>query len=167
MLECDFRRSFAPLLTMFCRDSQGRRRIWKSGGASFKWVGIICPTVEIRLTDMPKSGGAMAPPRRHPRGRHPCSKMHSSASSYFALHISRLACNRCWSNIQSYCRDIGTGQYRYILSAFWNKTQQVFLCMLCLLDFLYHPSFFDSLPKCRASLAMPILSLWELSKNLW
>ena len=40
MLECDFRRSFAPLLTMFCRDS----------------------------------------------------KMHSSASSYFALHISRLAC---------------------------------------------------------------------------
>ena len=31
-------------------------------GGSNDVVGIICPLVEIGLTDLPKSGGTMAPP---------------------------------------------------------------------------------------------------------
>ena len=41
----------------YLHDLQGRRKVWKSGGAS-----IICPPVEIWLTDLPKSGGDMALP---------------------------------------------------------------------------------------------------------
>ena len=44
------------------RYQQGRRRVWKSGGSSSNVVGIICPPpVEIGLTDLPKSVGAMVP----------------------------------------------------------------------------------------------------------
>ena len=37
---------------------QGRRKVWKSGGANCNVVGIICPLVQIGLTDLPKSGSA-------------------------------------------------------------------------------------------------------------
>ena len=39
---------------------QARRKVWKSGGAGSTVVGIICPPVEIGLTDLlkPEGGGA-------------------------------------------------------------------------------------------------------------
>ena len=52
--------------TQFRTCMQGRRRVWKSGGGDeTNVVGIICPPGWERvtyLTDLPKSGCAMAPP---------------------------------------------------------------------------------------------------------
>ena len=45
----------------------------KIRGASSDVVGIICPIVEIWLTDLPKSGGRTLPPPD--RFRHPCCKL--------------------------------------------------------------------------------------------
>ena len=56
----------SPTLVDFVRivlTIQGCCKVWKSGGASSNQVGITCPPlVEIGLTDLPKSGCAMAPP---------------------------------------------------------------------------------------------------------
>ena len=41
---------------------QGRRKVWKTGGASCNVVCIICLLVEIGLTDLPKSRGSPIPP---------------------------------------------------------------------------------------------------------
>ena len=44
-----------------CRSNsiKDRRKVWKSGVSIV--VGIICPLVEIGLTDLPKSGGCQTP----------------------------------------------------------------------------------------------------------
>ena len=44
---------------------------------------IIIPLVEIGLTDLPKSRGAMAP--RHPQGRHPCCSLSCTSVSHTLL----------------------------------------------------------------------------------
>ena len=42
--------------------AQGRRKVWKSEGASSNLVGIICPPGELgRLTGLPKSWGPQTP----------------------------------------------------------------------------------------------------------
>ena len=43
---------FLMALVLFPGPHQGRRKVWKSEGASFSWP----PLVEIGLTDLPKSG---------------------------------------------------------------------------------------------------------------
>ena len=40
---------------------QGRRKVYKSEGASKNVVGIICPQIEIRLTYLPEFGGVHCP----------------------------------------------------------------------------------------------------------
>ena len=40
---------------------QGRRKVYKSEGASNNVVGIICPLIEIRLTYLPEFGGSLPP----------------------------------------------------------------------------------------------------------
>ena len=44
-------------------------KIWKSKGTYSNVVDIICPLIEIGLTDLPKFWGAIAPPA--PRFRQP------------------------------------------------------------------------------------------------
>ena len=48
----------SPWCTVYIHCLQGRRMVWKSGGANSNVVGIICPSC---LTYLPKSGGVMAP----------------------------------------------------------------------------------------------------------
>ena len=49
-------------LTNLKWDSQGRRKFWESrGGGCSNVVGIICPLVEIGISDLPKNGRARAP----------------------------------------------------------------------------------------------------------
>ena len=38
------------------------RNVRKLGGGQTYFMGIICLLIEIGLTNLPKSGGAMAPP---------------------------------------------------------------------------------------------------------
>ena len=54
--------------------------IWLSNSSPHPlFVGLnLSPLVEIGLTDLPKSGGAMAPWHlRHTRGWHPCYNLHT------------------------------------------------------------------------------------------
>ena len=57
--------SLRGLNQAWCRQSpgQGRRKVWKSGGASSYFVGIICPLGWDTGNDLPKSGpGSPGPP---------------------------------------------------------------------------------------------------------
>ena len=46
---------------------QGRRKVWKSGGARSTVVGIICPPGLDRVNCLAKNWGAKAPPAPHLR----------------------------------------------------------------------------------------------------
>ena len=70
------RKPICAVTTPHYRCGKGSDRVaegLKIRGASSDVVGIICPIVEIGLTDLPKSGGRTLP--RPDRFRHPCCKL--------------------------------------------------------------------------------------------
>ena len=67
--------------------SQGRRNVWKSGGASGNVVGISASLVGIGLPDLPKSGGAMAPPCSNRPGSYCCSSFGVSSSARRGIQL--------------------------------------------------------------------------------
>ena len=70
------RKPICAVTTPHYRCGKGSDRVaegLKIRGASSDVVGIICPIVEIGLTDLPKSGRRTLP--RPDRFRHPCCKL--------------------------------------------------------------------------------------------
>ena len=85
------RNAYALHKATYCQPSHGWWQVWKFEGTCSKVGDIICPphthTVEIGLTDKPKSGEACAPPPP-PRFRHPCfDERHVTVPE---LHMLRL-----------------------------------------------------------------------------
>ena len=60
----------------------------------------LSPLVDIGLTVLPKSGGAMAPPPRHPQGRQACSAVRHKVHKLFCI-VSRIE-EVIWDENDSY-----------------------------------------------------------------
>ena len=71
-----------------CMHLQGRRKVWKSGrGAHSNVVGIIYPSVETGLTDLPKNWGGTAPSPLAPTAMN-CIRVQHSDSSFSIINWS-------------------------------------------------------------------------------
>ena len=81
---------------------QGRRKVWKKSGVPVLFGGhnLLPPLIKIGSTDLPKSGGAMAPPA--PPGTTPLWKQNRDRQAWVTCHKQVPTCLRnCYPSKRS------------------------------------------------------------------